>query len=97
MIQLLKKVSLPVGLPPVRGIDTMRIEEPKPLPVDLHMPCYACETEPATHVCRYQVGELAVQVCLCGKCMKMDTQCLLKNTIGLQEGGEPRRNEVIMA
>ncbi len=75
----------------------MRIEEPKQLPTDLHMPCYACETRPATHVCRYQVGELAVQVCLCRECMKMDTQCLLKNTIGLEEGEELQRNAVLMA
>ena len=63
----------------------MMTEEPKPLPTDLHMPCYACSERPATHVCRYKVGELAVQVCLCGECMKIDTLRLLKNTIGIQE------------
>jgi hypothetical protein len=63
---------------------TMHIKSPKPLPVDLRIPCYACEIEPATHVCRFHIGELFVQVCLCRACMKMDTDRLLKNTIGLQ-------------
>ena len=69
----------------------MQIKSPKPLPADLRMPCYACETEPATHVCRYNIGELSVQVCLCKACMKIDTDCLLKGTIGLQalEGDFP--------
>jgi hypothetical protein len=63
----------------------MQIISPKPLPTELYMPCYACETEPATHVCRFHIGELFVQVCLCQACMKIDTDRLLKNTIGLQE------------
>jgi hypothetical protein len=63
----------------------MQIVSPKPLPTELKMPCYACETEPATHVCRFHIGELFVQVCLCRVCMKIDTDLLLKNTIGLQE------------
>jgi hypothetical protein len=62
----------------------MQIQSPKPLPADLYMPCYACETEPATHVCRFHIGELSVQVCLCQTCMKIDTDRLLKSTIGLQ-------------
>ena len=62
----------------------MQIKSPKPLPVDLRIPCYACESEPATHVCRFHIGELFVQVCLCRACMKIDTDRLLKNTIGLQ-------------
>lgn len=73
----------------------MKIEEPKQLPVDLKMPCYACETKPATHVCRFQIGELSVQVCLCQHCMKMDTRCLLKNTIGLEEGTEIQRERIL--
>ena len=63
----------------------MKCEEPKRLPQELHMTCYACEERAATHLCRYQVGELAVQVCLCDACMQMDTECLLKNTIGIQD------------
>lgn len=63
----------------------MQIITPKPLPENLQMPCYACETEPATHVCRYEIGELSIQVCLCRACMKIDTKRLLKSTVGLQE------------
>ena len=62
----------------------MLIDTPKLLPESLELPCYACETRPATHVCRYQLGELMVQVYLCNECMKMDTRCLLENTIGIQ-------------
>ena len=66
----------------------MIAETPKPLPEALDMPCYVCEAHPATHVCRYKLGELAVQVCLCGQCMQMDTQRLLEQTIGIQESVE---------
>ena len=62
----------------------MLIETPQPLPENVSMLCYACEQQPATHVCRFKVGALSVQVCLCPQCMKMDTQRLLKNTIGIQ-------------
>jgi hypothetical protein len=74
----------------------MQIKAPKPLPVDLHMPCYACEIEPASHVCRYHIGELSIQVCLCKACMKMDTDRLLKGTIGLQtlEGPLPDHDRI---
>ncbi len=63
----------------------MEVIAPKPLPAKLRMPCYSCETRPATHLCRYQVGELGIQVCLCKACMKIDTKYLLKNTVGLDE------------
>ena len=63
----------------------MNREAPQRLPADLDMTCYACNEQSATHVCRYQVGELSVQVCLCDECMKIDTECLLKNTIGIQD------------
>ena len=62
----------------------MLIETPKRLPEDLEMLCYACEEVSATYLCRYQVDELVVQVCLCDVCMKMDTKRLLENTIGIQ-------------
>ena len=62
----------------------MLIEKPKLLPEDLDMLCYACEDAPATHLCRYRVGDLSIQVCLCPKCMKIDTIRLLENTIGIQ-------------
>jgi len=63
----------------------MNRKDPQKLADNLMIPCYACEEQPATHLCRYQVGELAVQVCLCDSCMKIDTECLLKDTIGIQE------------
>lgn len=59
--------------------------ESKKLPAGLKMKCYACEAFPATHVCRYHVDELMVQICLCDKCMKLDTNTLLKNTLGINE------------
>ncbi len=74
----------------------MLIQKPKILPEDLHMPCYSCEKETATHLCRYKIGELTVQVCLCPECMKIDTSCLLKNTIGIQEIAEkPESNHLV--
>ena len=63
----------------------MIAESPKPLPADLGMHCYACNIRPATHLCRYKIGEMAVQVCLCDECMQMDTRRLIEHTIGIQE------------
>jgi uncharacterized CHY-type Zn-finger protein len=56
----------------------------KELPASIKMSCYACGDLQATHVCRYQLEDLRVQVCLCGQCMKMDTEFLLKNTLGIE-------------
>jgi hypothetical protein len=67
----------------------MNAKDPQKLADNLEIPCYACEEQSATHVCRYQVGELAVQVCLCDSCMKMDTACLLKHTVGIQDFTPP--------
>ncbi len=55
----------------------------KELPAGIKMSCYACGDLQATHVCRYEVEDLRVQVCLCGQCMQMDTDDLLKNTLGI--------------
>ena len=63
----------------------MKVENPKPLPAELNMTCYACESQIAAYLCKFEVGELAVQICLCKDCMKLDTNHLLKNTLGLQE------------
>jgi uncharacterized CHY-type Zn-finger protein len=60
----------------------------KELPASIKMSCYACGEMLATHVCRYQVEELRVQVCLCGQCMKMDTEYLIKNTLGIENPSE---------
>lgn len=61
----------------------MTMNNAKELPASLKMSCYACGNLPATHVCRYQLDELRVQVCLCEQCMKLDTEYLLKNTLGI--------------
>ncbi len=74
----------------------MLIEPPKPLDQNLGMPCYACEKNPATHVCRFKVGELTVQVCLCSKCMQIDTKRLLKNTIGINGLAENTTSNYIL-
>jgi hypothetical protein len=66
----------------------MLIEPPKMLPEDLEMLCYACEEVSATHLCRYHVDDLVIQVCLCDLCMKIDTKRLLENTIGIQSLSE---------
>lgn len=67
----------------------MLIETPKRLSEDMEMLCYACDDVSATHLCRYQVDELIVQVCLCDECMKMDTDRLLENTIGIPGASHP--------
>ena len=91
MIEKMNPPEYP-GISAKKDQNQMNRNDPQRLPADLHMPCYACENQPATHVCRYQVGELAVQVCLCDECMKMDTECLLKNTIGIQDIAAPFSN-----
>jgi hypothetical protein len=73
----------------------MHIITPQPLPETVHMPCYACEKNIASHVCRYKVGELAIQVCLCPDCMKLDTRRLLSGTVGIQGLTEPPRANFI--
>jgi hypothetical protein len=83
-------------LPARKEMDLMLVQKPRLLPENLNMPCYCCEKEPATHLCRYKIGELTVQVCLCPECMKIDTGCLLKNTVGIQETTErPGSNYLI--
>jgi hypothetical protein len=63
----------------------MKINESKELPAGMKIQCYACDDLVATHVCRYQMDELSVQVCLCEKCMKIDTEELIKNIIGIKD------------
>lgn len=62
----------------------MLVMPPQPLPQTVKMRCYACEENSASHVCRYKVGELAIQVCLCPECMKLDAQHLLTGAVGIQ-------------
>ena len=73
-----------------KDVATMITETPKQLPEYLSMPCYACEKEISTHLCRFRIGELVVQICLCPVCMQMDTVRLLECTIGIQDIGNPR-------
>ncbi len=63
----------------------MLIQEPKPLPLELNVSCYVCESKSAAYLCRYNIDDLAVQVCLCQDCIKLEPRELLKNTIGIQE------------
>lgn len=63
----------------------MEINDTKELPVGMKMQCYACDDLPATHVCRYKIDDLMVQLCLCKECMQIDTEHLIKNTIGIRE------------
>lgn len=74
----------------------MKSNESKELPAGMKIQCYACKDQPATHVCRYQVDELLVQVCLCKECMKIDTEYLLKNTIGIRDASESAAQKYLM-
>lgn len=66
----------------------MTTNSAKELPVGIKMSCYACGNLQATHVCCYHVDELKIQVCLCGECMQMDTEDLIKNTLGIDNPPE---------
>jgi hypothetical protein len=63
----------------------MQINDTKELPVGIKMQCYVCNDLPATHVRRYKIDDLMVQVCLCRQCMQIDTEDLIKNTLGIRE------------
>jgi len=73
----------------------MKTNDHKELPAGMMMRCYACDDLQATHVCRFQMDELMVQVCLCDECMKMDTQHLLKNTIGIDEAPQTTASDFL--
>jgi hypothetical protein len=74
----------------------MTTYNPKELPASIKMSCYACGDLQATHVCRYQVDDLRVQVCLCGQCMKMDTEDLLKNALGIADSPKAEASDYLM-
>jgi hypothetical protein len=65
--------------------NSMIAESTKPLPENLSMLCYVCNAHPATHLCKYKVGEMSVQVCLCRECMQIDSRHLLEQTIGIKD------------
>jgi len=61
----------------------MFAEEPKKLSPVLNVDCYCCEDQKAEYRCRFKLGELMVQICLCSICINYDTHYLFENTIGL--------------
>jgi hypothetical protein len=58
-------------------------EAPKKLSKNIAIHCYCCESRLADYLCRFKMGELSIQVCLCPDCMNRDTAYLFENTIGL--------------
>ena len=63
----------------------MIIHAPKPLPDGLHLACYACNQREAAYLCRFTIEEMAIQVCLCSACVKLEPSALLQHTVGIQE------------
>ena len=63
----------------------MQTIDVKPLSNDIHLICHACNTKPASHLCRFRNGGLIVQICLCDTCIKIDPGQLLIHTIGFRE------------
>ncbi len=61
----------------------MLIEEPKKLSPSVQIDCYCCENERAEYRCRFRMGELQIQVCLCRFCIQYDTTYLFESTVGL--------------
>ncbi len=61
----------------------MGMETPQKLSPSVEIGCYCCERSKATYRCRYKVGELQVQICLCATCVTLDQQILFEQTIGL--------------
>jgi hypothetical protein len=56
---------------------------PKKLSENIDIDCYCCDSRTATHLCRFRLGELPVQVCLCEACMQLDTMEVFEKTLGL--------------
>ncbi len=81
----------------MQGIIQMITQLKKRLPKELNMQCYACEKDTAVFVCRYKVGEMMIQVCLCEKCMQIDTERLLKHTLGIDLDDDETRNHEAQA
>lgn len=61
----------------------MFTQSPKELSENIDISCYCCGSRSATHLCRFRLGELPVQVCLCEGCMQLDTAELFEKTLGL--------------
>lgn len=56
---------------------------PKQLSENIGIDCYCCDSRTATHLCRFRLGELPVQVCLCEACMQLDTVEVFEKTLGI--------------
>ena len=61
----------------------MFTHSPKKLSDNIDIDCYCCDTRTATHLCRFRLGELPVQVCLCEACMQLDTVEVFEKILGL--------------
>jgi hypothetical protein len=61
----------------------MFTHSPKKLSDNIDIDCYCCGSHTATHLCRFRLGELPVQVCLCRACMRLDTAEVFEKTLGL--------------
>jgi hypothetical protein len=61
----------------------MFTHSPKKLSEHIDIECYCCGSRSATHLCRFRLGELPVQVCLCEACMQLDTAEVFEKTLGL--------------
>ena len=61
----------------------MFTHSPKKLSENIKIECYCCGERSATHLCRFRLGQLPVQVCLCEACMQLDTAEVFEKTLGL--------------
>lgn len=61
----------------------MFTHSPKELSENIDIDCHCCGGRTATHLCRFRLGELPVQVCLCEACMQLDTAEVFEKTLGL--------------
>jgi hypothetical protein len=61
----------------------MFTHSPKELSENIQIDCYCCGARVATHLCRFRLGQLPVQVCLCKACMQLDTAEVFEKTLGI--------------
>jgi hypothetical protein len=66
----------------------MFTHSPKELSEKIQIDCYCCGARIATHLCRFRLGQLPVQVCLCEACMQLDTAEVFEKTLGISYGEE---------
>ena len=60
----------------------MDLDHLKELSQSIDIKCYACHDQKATHLCRFKMGDMLVQFCLCPSCMQLDTQLLFERALG---------------